>query len=62
VKAKIGIQLVQNRQSTLDPYVQKTMQLDGGKFIILCMLKAQSALLMRSREIQADMTFIPDPM
>ena len=33
------------------------MQLDGGKFIILCMLKEQSALLMRSREIQADMTF-----
>jgi hypothetical protein len=33
------------------------MQFDGGRFLVLCMSKAQSALLMESHEIQVDMTF-----
>jgi hypothetical protein len=41
----------------MDPYIRKTMQLDGGRFMILCMSKSQSAFLMSSREVQVDMTF-----
>ena len=40
-----------------NPYIRQCYQFPDGHFVILCQLKAQSHLLFRSLEIQADKTF-----